>query len=1081
MDLASQRRLVQAASSRAALQEASRFLRDHAGAEILAIAHTRAAADDLVRGLESGAVGVHRVTPAMLAHDLATRAMADRGLSRVPPLGMEALAARVAFSLRTKLKYFAPVAAMPGFARALAATLRDLRLAGVAPAALKKRGGACADLARLLDAYESELAARKLADRALLFALATESAASGVHRLLGHPLLLLCVSLDDEPARRLLREVARRASSVLAVSLTGDPQNAGLSAVVDAEPEHLCGGGNTRLRHLQRNLFVAGSVAAGAPDDSFEFFSAPGEGLECIEIARRIRKLGRAQVPLDRIAILLRSPERYQPLLEEAMRRARIPASFTRGSARPDVAGRAFLTLLECAQEGCTASRFAEYLSLGQVPDPQPDGSPGRGDFGFVPPRDDAYANLNPYPEPDPPAPDSPAGVDSPVVSGTLQTPAGWEKLIVDASVIGGGEERWARRLQGLRAEMTVRLHSLDRDDDGQRSYLETQIARLGNLERFALPIIARLSALPEEATWADWLDQLADLASAALRQPGRVLAVFSELEPMAKVGPVTLDEVFQTLFDRLRFLRADPPLDRYGRVWVGSIEEARGREFTVVFLPGLAEGLFPGRVFEDPLLLDQHRASISPSLPVRDDKVDAERFLLHAASAAASEKLIASYPRMEVAQARPRVPSFYALELPRSVEGALPNLRRFERQAREAAPARLNWPAPRDPADAIDAAEYDLAVLAPAAAAGDPEPGIAHYLMEASPVLARSLRSRWRRWNSKWSEADGIVEPDPEARQLLLHHRGSQRAYSPTALQQFAACPYKFALHAIHGLRPRECPSALERMDPLTRGSLFHQVQFELFRDLQAAGMLPMSPWKREQILQASDRVLNRVAAEFAEELAPALDRVWRSEVEDLRTDLRGWIQHALEEDADWIPAHFELGFGRALDGSHDAASSAEEIRVLDGLKLRGSVDLVEKHRTRGVYRVTDHKTGKPPDRVPGSVGGGAVLQPALYGLAVERILGATVESGRLFYATQRGNFQRFSIPLHEVTRNRVRQVAEAIDRALSSGFLPAAPQRGACGLCDYAVICGPYEEDRIRRKPKDALENLNHVRSLP
>ena len=68
------------------------------------------------------------------------------------------------------------------------------------------------------------------------------------------------------------------------------------------------------------------------------------------------------------MAILLRNPERYQPVIEDALRRAAIPAYFSRGTARPDPAGRAFLALLACAAEKCSASRFAEYLSLGQVP-----------------------------------------------------------------------------------------------------------------------------------------------------------------------------------------------------------------------------------------------------------------------------------------------------------------------------------------------------------------------------------------------------------------------------------------------------------------------------------------------------------------------------------------------------------------------------------------------------------------------------------------------------------------------------------------------------------------------------------------
>src|SRR5207302_494701 len=131
------------------------------------------------------------------------------------------------------------------------------------------------------------------------------------------------------------------------------------------------------------------------------------------------------------------------------------------------------------------------------------------------------------------------------------------------------------------------------------------------------------------------------------------------------------------------------------------------------VFLPGLAEGLFPQRAAEDSLLLDDFRRSIQESgLPLRDDRVRDERRLLHIAVGAARERLIASYPRMDVASARPRVPSFYALELPRALNGALPDLDEFEKQARDAAPARLNRPAPKSAEDAIDDAEYDLVAI---------------------------------------------------------------------------------------------------------------------------------------------------------------------------------------------------------------------------------------------------------------------------------------------------------------------------------------------------------------------------------
>jgi hypothetical protein len=104
--------------------------------------------------------------------------------------------------------------------------------------------------------------------------------------------------------------------------------------------------------------------------------SAPGESRECVEIARRIHDAARAGTPFDRISVLLRAPDAYGPFLVEALRRAGIPAHFARGARRPDPSGRALLALLACAAEGYSARRFAEYLSLGEVPERAPGGDP---------------------------------------------------------------------------------------------------------------------------------------------------------------------------------------------------------------------------------------------------------------------------------------------------------------------------------------------------------------------------------------------------------------------------------------------------------------------------------------------------------------------------------------------------------------------------------------------------------------------------------------------------------------------------------------------------------------------------------
>jgi len=325
------------------------------------------------------------------------------------------------------------------------------------------------------------------------------------------------------------------------------------------------------------------------------------------------------------------------------------------------------------------------------------------------------------------------------------------------------------------------------------------------------------------------------------LRRPQPVLAIFSELQSMEDVGPVILDEVIEVLSARLRFLRREPDPRRYGSVYIASIDEARARSFDVVFLPGLAEGLFPRKVMEDPLLLDTHREPVSTPLVLQADRVKKERMLLHRAVAVSSERLIFSYPRVDVTQSRPRVPSLYALELLRAALGRLPELRDFEKQAAAGAQARLDWPAPRDHKAAIDDAEYDLVSLDRAIKnKSEDKRGSVRYLVEVNAALGRSLRARAWRWKSKWSYADGLVDPGELARPALDAHGLTKRGYSASALQQFAVCPYRFLLHAIHQLRPREASVALEQMDPLTRGALFHAVQRDLFMELSGGGMLP-------------------------------------------------------------------------------------------------------------------------------------------------------------------------------------------------------------------------------------------------
>ncbi len=110
-----------------------------------------------------------------------------------------------------------------------------------------------------------------------------------------------------------------------------------------------------------------------------------------------------------------------------------------------------------------------------------------------------------------------------------------------------------------------------------------------------------------------------------------------------------------------------------------------------MVFVPGLAERVVPQRPREDPLLLDERRRSIDPALVGQDDRSSAERLLLKIAIGAATERLYLSYPRMDVAETRARVPSFYALDVMRAITGRVPDHRVLAQRC-----GRRGWREPR-------------------------------------------------------------------------------------------------------------------------------------------------------------------------------------------------------------------------------------------------------------------------------------------------------------------------------------------------------------------------------------------------
>ena len=1120
-----QRRFIKSPRAAVRIAAARRFLEGlGAGNPFLVVGPSRHAADRLVheaaegRGRQGGLFGAFRFGLFVLAQHLARPELAARELRTLTAAARLAAVVRVVHRARRagQLGRFEAAAQGPGLAVRLASTFDELRLAGVTA---DEVGAAEESLGRLYGAYLGTLAEVKLADRAETFESARRAIANGAGLPVGLPLLLLDVPLRDQASRRFVAALVAAASEVFLTLPEGDRRTEEAALALEALPleapplealplealplEALPLGapaldamplpgaerdfGDTSqddaVASAQRHLFATRRPDPGAGRRGLSVVAAPGTAAEAIEHARVFLAEAADGIPFDRMAVLLPEPANQASAFQEAFERAGIPAFFEAGARRPHPAGRAFLVLLDCAREGLSATRFAEYLSLGETPASRTQASPAEAS-GTEASGTEGGPTEGGRTE-DAGARGTEAGENTGFVA-----PRRWERLILDSEVIGG-LDRWEGRL--ARFDKQLQRDEEAESDESRREAVRLRRQDLRRLTGTALPILHRLAAFPTpHAGFSEWLRHLAELARAALLHPAGVLECLAETDPMRDVSEVTLDEVRESLARRLSEVVTRSRGDRYGRVWVGPIDAARGLTFDVVAVPGLSERAFPRVIREDPMLLDRQRGAISADLPVRTDLAERERLRLRIAVGAATRKLILSYSSLNVVEGRPQVPSYYLAEAFRAGLGKIPTLAEIRAQAGRESQVVRGIRAPRNPSFAIDRREFDLARVA--GALGRPEAGgggagTAAYLL-SDPALARALRQEYMRQQWKWQSPDGFLNPDPEALAALERHRPGNRSFSATGLEAYASCPYQFFLKNVVRLRPIERREALIHLDPLTRGSLLHDVFFHLGSELRARNLAPLAEDRLSEAFAALETVFWQVEAEVRERVAPAIDRIWQDQMDGLLGDLRGFLQRYAATGR--VPLANELTFGMGAKQPADAASRTEAAVLPGGLRLHGAIDVVER-LAGGAIQITDYKTGRASietTRQQRILFGGRALQPLLYALAYEALSGTPTASGRLYYATIRGTYLETVVDAaSEESRAVFESFVDGLDRATRNGRFPALPNPGVsyrvCDYCDYLPVCGPRPAGHARTKARAgfaaALDEVVQIRSLP
>jgi ATP-dependent helicase/DNAse subunit B len=800
-------------------------------------------------------------------------------------------------------------------------------------------------------------------------------------------------------------------------------------------PAGLACGMPAGLAHLERELFRPVKEVRQATDaGGLRCLEAPGVVGEARMVAREIKALLGAGVPPDDILVTLRDLPPYADLLGEVFAEYGIPVDIEGTELlhrNPLVA--TLLRSLRLPEEDWPFAQVTALLRSGYFrPDwPETRACPG------VAQHAEALLRL-------------------------LAEPRGREAYLRAVTY-------WAEHLPpGLEDEQAE-------ESRRQRTHELAKKCR-GFLDRFfrawdAAPARGRLA---DHVTWLrSFADDLGLAAAANPRDAAALERFWDELDQWVRVERLLHDGgrvLERGQFHRmLGALAAEAGLPRTprgpGRVRVLSAPLACGLPTPYRFVLGLGERSFP-RLAAPAELLDEpeRQAFRQAGLNFRcaSDLVPDEMLLFYQVVTGARRQLVLSYPAVDE-KGQPLLPGSFLTTLRECFQpDAIPT------QRRAMVIEGLDKGPPLCPAEL----RVRLACAGPGATSADALAALSPHLLANLEAAAELVRARFH--GREHGPYDGLLR-DPAVVADVQALFGPERILSPTALENYIACPFKFFLGKVLRLEPLEEPS--EEIDSTDRGLAFHRALARLHTHLGAAGIDAPTGEVDEHLLTRLDEAV----AECTRQASPAGIALWKLEgrrLQRLAARYRAHWQKFLEP---WLPrgvrprpALFEVSFGLpVLDGQTPAdplviAAGGVEVRISGRIDR---VDVADLPDGSVGFWVIDYKTGRGSYYTGADLKAFRRLQLTLYALAVEQVLldGKPARPLGLAYWLLAEGGPRVALPGHPkslrwleeseawpaVRAELCRWVVTLVTN-IRQGRFPLQPRDEHCTqTCDFGKVC--------------------------
>jgi ATP-dependent helicase/nuclease subunit B len=841
----------------------------------------------------------------------------------------------------------------------------------------------------------------------------------------------LWIALPDEPEDE-RAELFTRSRSTLArlQSLNPAVERLTLPAPAGAEPRPV------GLVHLERQLFrPVRAVIPGENAEGVACIEAPGAVGETRLVARRIKTLMLEGVPPDDVLVALRDIVPYADLVREIFAEYAIPVDVEGTDAllrNPAVA--ALLRTLRLPDEDWPFAAVTALL------------------------RSTYFA------------PDWPETRDCPEVA---QHAEALLRLLGEAR----GRESYLRAVQRWAEQVQPGLE----DEQAEESRRQKTHELAEKCRPFLRHFFRSWDEAPGRATLtghAAWLRRLVnDLgisraaaqdarAAAALRRLWQELEQWDGIAQQLHERPRVLDR--GQFYRILGALAAEAGLARTprgpGRVRVLSAELARHLTCPHVFVVGLGERSFPRLTAAVPLFDEQERQAFKQAgldFPCVSDMLPDEMLLFYQVVTRASRSLVLSYPAVDD-RGQALLPSSFLNSVRECfAPEAIPVERRrmlIERYD-------------RDPP--LSPAEYRVQAAACGFAHVAAGPQTAH--LPANLAAAADL-ARQRFHLGEHTPYDGLFR-DPAVIAEVQKKFTPERVFSPTALESYIACPFRFFLDHVLHLEPLEEPR--EEIESTERGLAFHRALSRLHNNLKKEGVHQPEEIVDGQLMQRLDEAVEESARRAA---SPASEVLWRLEGRRLKQLAQRYRPHWQKFVEPWLPRGvrpqpylFEVGFG--LPAANGENMAGPLIIRLDGVEVRISgridrVDLAElPDGTACGFWIIDYKTGHASHYTGQALREFQRLQLTLYALAVQEVLLADRQARPLglAYWLVADSGPKIALPAShkqlawfdetEAWRNVREQLQRWVVRLAANirlGAFPLKPRSPDCTQsCDFGQVC--------------------------